>query len=392
MEWKRVAGRLALAGAAGGCLVLVTFVLLPLLAPVPTQPLETEAIVTQAPPAVSPADEVVKPLPSPLVGLRDDGGEVAVVFRAAERGKTAGETPAAGGDGVGLDAHEGPADPAEGLPPVLSAEEIAAAMERLDADGDDGEAAAQVDETYGANGANGENEAGAFGIEVPAVALVEPMAAEGDNGGQTEVYPFGEADRGRGVELRPPPFATREVQELLEVLGYAPGPLDGIWGERTAAAWRAFARDTGRRGDEKQRAPGAPEETAAPLTPAAPTPSGAAEKVEGGGAGQAGPPHAGLSPLEAAPKVVVPESLRGVMGYRMPLVSRQGVPDQVVSGVLIPAHTTFVILKPGAWELVGLEPGEVERLRDAGREAGAPAEGVKRRWNPLRPFRKRGGP
>ena len=52
------------------------------------------------------------------------------------------------------------------------------------------------------------------------------------------------------------------------------------------------------------------------------------------------------------------------MGYRMPLVSRQGVPDQVVSGVLIPAHTTFVIVKPGYWELVGLEPGEVERLRE----------------------------
>ena len=51
--------------------------------------------------------------------------------------------------------------------------------------------------------------------------------------------------------------------------------------------------------------------------------------------------------------VLVPETLRGVMGYRLPLVSRQQVPGQVVSGVLIPAHTTYVILKPGHWELVG---------------------------------------
>ena len=391
MEWKRVLGRLALAGAGAGCLALVTFVVLPRLtqAPAAPQSTEPEAVAVQPSTPAIPAKGEAEPLPSPLVGLRDDGEEVAVVFRAAEGEAAAEEVIAAGGDAALQDEHDGTADLAEGLPPVLSAEEVAAAMERLDAEGDDGEAAAQDDETHGANG---EKEAGAFGIELPAVAVAEPMAAEGDNGGQREAYPSGEGDRRRGVELRPPPFATREVQELLEALGYAPGPLDGIWGERTAAAWRAFARDTFGPRDGAQQAPGALEETAEPLTPAAPTPSGAAEEVEAGGAGQAGPPHAGLSPLEAAPQVVVPESLRGVMGYRMPLVSRQGVPDQVVSGVLIPAHTTFVILKPGAWELVGLEPGEVKRLRDARRGAGAPAEGVKRRWNPLRLFRKRGGP
>ena len=57
----------------------------------------------------------------------------------------------------------------------------------------------------------------------------------------------------------------------------------------------------------------------------------------------AGPQHAGL------PRPVrVPGTLRGVMGYRLPLVSRQEVPGQVVSGVLIPAHTTYVILQPGS--------------------------------------------
>jgi len=52
------------------------------------------------------------------------------------------------------------------------------------------------------------------------------------------------------------------------------------------------------------------------------------------------------------------------MGYRLPLVSRQEVPDQIVSGVLIPAHTTFVIVKRGAWELVDLTPEEVQALRE----------------------------
>ena len=88
----------------------------------------------------------------------------------------------------------------------------------------------------------------------------------------------------------------------------------------------------------------------------------------------------------------------GVMGYRLPLVSRQELPDQVVSGVLIPAHTTYVILQPGYWELVGLSPDEVEFLRDAAAKAKteelaarceAESAPVCRGWNPLNLFRKR---
>ena len=105
-------------------------------------------------------------------------------------------------------------------------------------------------------------------------------------------------------------------------------------------------------------------------------------------AGQAGPPH----------PVPIPGTLRGVMGYRLPLVSRQELPDQVVSGVLIPAHTTYVILQPGHWELVGLSPDEVELLRDAAAKAKteelsarceAESAPVCRGWNPLNLFRKR---
>ena len=89
--------------------------------------------------------------------------------------------------------------------------------------------------------------------------------------------------------------------------------------------------------------------------------------------GAADSPRSGLPRLEFEPPLVaverlrpvlVPQTLRGVMGYRLPLVSRQEVPAQVVSGVLIPAHTTYVILKPGHWELIGLTPAELEALRD----------------------------
>ena len=43
----------------------------------------------------------------------------------------------------------------------------------------------------------------------------------------------------------PPPRAIREAQALLGALGYRPGPADGIWGRRTAEAYRAFLRDAG---------------------------------------------------------------------------------------------------------------------------------------------------
>ena len=43
----------------------------------------------------------------------------------------------------------------------------------------------------------------------------------------------------------PPPRAVREAQRLLAALGYAPGPADGVWGDRAARAYRAFTRDAG---------------------------------------------------------------------------------------------------------------------------------------------------
>ena len=102
----------------------------------------------------------------------------------------------------------------------------------------------------------------------------------------------------------------------------------------------------------------------------------------------------GTAQLHPAP---VPNTLRGVMGYRLPLVSRQEVPDQVVSGVLIPAHTTYVILKPGYWELTGLSPDDVNALRVAAERAkadqqAAQSEPAVRGWNPFRLFKRKRAP
>lgn len=126
------------------------------------------------------------------------------------------------------------------------------------------------------------------------------------------------------------------------------------------------------------------------------TPSGGHRERRAHEAGQVGQPQAGLPPLQEG--VVVPYSLRGVMGYRLPLVSRQEVPDQVVSGVLIPGHTTYVILRQGEWELTGLSAAEVELLRLAAERAeGAEAEELaqgaddteSRGWRPFDLFRRK---
>jgi hypothetical protein len=50
--------------------------------------------------------------------------------------------------------------------------------------------------------------------------------------------------------------------------------------------------------------------------------------------------------------------------YRLPVVTQVQVPDTIVGGVLIPRHTTYVVLQPGAWQVVDAE---------ALRQPGAPA-------------------
>jgi hypothetical protein len=38
--------------------------------------------------------------------------------------------------------------------------------------------------------------------------------------------------------------------------------------------------------------------------------------------------------------------------YRLPIVTQVTVPDTIVGGVLIPQHPTYVVLQPGAWQVV----------------------------------------
>ena len=419
MGWKRIIGKLFLIGVGGGCLVLIMYVGLPWLTAQleveePPQPPGPEAILADllnAPEteeadgdrtalvgeegagSLSGTEDSAAPVAPPLVALRNDGEQLPVVFPAAESEGSQDEAIAVADDWAGEEQQDVVVDPAEELPPVLSPEEVAAAMAFAEAGGEEDTgpadtAAAPSEPFIERQGSESELEAEEqFRLTQADKTQPEAVLARGSDAG-----------RYAGIPL-PPPSATREVQQFLQASGYDPGPVDGIWGKRTARAWRSYARDTDKPAAGTEIVQSQPEENAEPPSTVSPTPSGETVEPEGPGAGQAGETRhpAGLPSQETAQPVVVPGTLRGVMGYRMPLVSRQGVPDQVVSGVLIPAHTTFVILKPGYWELVGLEPRELQRLRDmstGGKSDGAMNEGdarpVRRGWNPLRLFRRQG--
>ena len=93
---------------------------------------------------------------------------------------------------------------------------------------------------------------------------------------------------------RPPPRAIREAQALLAALGYRPGPVDGIWGRRTGAAYRGFLRDAGLPQTET-------------LTPQALRALRAvAERQSAGGAGRGAPAAVGTSPTPASREASAP--------------------------------------------------------------------------------------
>ena len=413
-------GKLFLVLAGCGALGLVIFVLMPMLTEVPEPPpppspqeivaeVMSEAVETAPEPEETRAEAIQEALrsdvgmagdsggesvmqePSPLLAVRDSGeGVSAVVPRQEEPQQDATET-------------------AQGeLPPPLSPEEIEAALPEP---GPGSEPIQAV--------------GGETVIEKPEGAAPKTFAQPAEAGN--------EAPQGQGTALAggPPvltalerpvgaaPADVREVQGLLKELGFDPGPVDGVWGSRTTEAWKAFAREAGGlvlaaagvsvgalSGDllspedleelKELEAQWEAEQASvhSESRPPSETPSPSEELSPGAAAGavRAGNQLPG-PPVEG---VTLGRNLRGVMGYRMPLISRQAVPDQVVSGVLIPAHTTFVILRPGYWELTGLTPEDVHLLKDAAARAEAEAlapqaapEPVRRGWNPLRLFRKR---
>ena len=378
--FQRGIGKLFMVAAGMGVVVLVVFVVGPmLLEPAPEPPpMAPEEIVAEVMSEPEAEEEVVDGAPAPLVPEADlpvEAEPLAAIYPAEE--ETIFEA---------------------GLPPVLSPEEIEAALsDPAPADSLPAESALAPEVTAAEQApvvAQASAEARPVG---GAVQLPDPPSQAP---WQPELTVAQDMEGGRLVEMTlPPPEATREVQELLESLGYEPGPVDGVWGDRTARAWKNFARDSADLEASVELARARPMvrreiADASPHPEASAPPSGGTGVEAAPGTGQAGPPHTGL-PLEREGRRV-PGTLRGVMGYRLPLISRQEVPDQIVSGVLIPAHTTFVILREGEWELVGLSDEEARRLRAIAAEkkarqapeASAPESQPARRWDPLRLFRR----
>ena len=66
-----------------------------------------------------------------------------------------------------------------------------------------------------------------------------------DGGAETPSAPVADADTVQVVNPEPPPEAIREAQALLRALGYRPGPADGLWGQRTGAAYKSFLQEEG---------------------------------------------------------------------------------------------------------------------------------------------------
>ena len=236
-------------------------------------------------------------------------------------------------------------------------------------------------------------------VRVPEVVIAEPTLAEVVVGAEPVVV---EPVTPEALEASEQAFAEPETLEAVEVkessgsgvprveFEMPPGRIAHEGPDGTEIIEWTFGPDIPAVVDTAAAAPSV-SSSGVPAAGEVPNPSGEPSMSPVHEAGQAGP----LSRLPPqSDSVLVPGTLRGVMGYRLPLVSRQELPDQVVSGVLIPAHTTYVILQPGYWELVGLSPDEIELLRDVATNAkadkpAAQSEPVSRRWNPLNLFRKR---
>ena len=373
-------GRLLIVVAGGGCLVVLFFVVAPLMdesAPPMTQDgIVQEVMGSDSPEAVGSDNRAagadgVMPVPSPLVGVRNDGEEVRVVFPVPE--STAVE-------------QESPVDES-GLLQALSAEDAAAARAALE--GWEAEPVAPADDLV--------VEPAEVAEPVRAVARQTGEPVDPGRSGDLALLPadsealaaakavrLTEAEKAGG-EFRAVPAPDAAVKEQLAVPQES-AKAEVLPVETVSANGTGMQRVVEVHGQRRVEF-----DLPVPLDSRTPWevshPSGGVAATE---AAQAGNP--GLSPPPVGAGAVVPGTLRGVMGYRLPLVSRQEVPDQIISGVFIPAHTTFVILKAGSWELVDVTPEELERLREAAAAKATPAtkaRPVKQGWNPLRVFRKR---
>ena len=359
---RKHVGRLLIVAAGGGCLAALIFVVLPMMnEPAPT--MTQDATVAAFPGVDETAGdeseiEAAAPMP-PLVGARNDGENVAVAFPASEAAAASEESTAED----------------DGLLQVLSADDVAAARAALE--GRDPEPVEPVE--------GGVQDKAEESQALPVIAG-ETGGPAGDDGGEEIPAASAEPEAPAVVEAEAPETAGEEMTIVPERAVAAV--------VLPAGSVRAEGRD--RPGNEVRLAVRRGEfDMPVFLGPRAlrdvSHPSGGVPAL----AAQAGNAPSGLPPRTVRAGMIVPGTLRGVMGYRLPLVSRQEVPDQIVSGVLIPAHTTFVIVKQGAWELIDLTAEEVQALREAAareeREAAAEAEAEKgaRPWTLWRALRGR---
>ena len=395
-------GRVFVILAGGGCLALMFFVVWPQMnepAPAMTPGEIVEEVLgpeDEQPGEMQAEGDEVMPVPSPLVAVRDDGEGLPVIFPAPE-----GEIP--GAQETGEIAGEVAA-----LPAVLSAEDVAAARAALEGNEEAAVGAAPAAEAVEPVDCPEECVAAApepatpeDWVQVASAPDVEPLEPDGGEAVESD----DETDAGDAAP------ADGMGEPAMEVVDVVDGPGEGAEGgapdayERMGADQVEAAAETavpeGVGGPPIVERPLLLVEAEFQVPPEAPDPSGELPGLSALEAGQAGGPESGLPPRMAEEKtegVIVPGTLRGVMGYRLPLVSRQEVPDQIVSGVLIPAHTTFVILREGWWELVDVSDEELRLLREVAaqreaEEAGAAEaepEPARRGWNPLRMFRKQG--
>ena len=396
--FRKNLGRFFIIVAGTGCLVVLIFVVLPMMNEPAPQMTQDEIVAEVLGPGVQAdvesdqeiaGDDAVMPGPSPLVGVRNDGQEVVVIFPAAESDGEGPEGEEREGEGPEPRAEEN--DEGDGgFPQILSEEDIAEATAALE--GEELEPVLPVEADSSA-----EHE---VAVSVPSEdvspATVEDMVAAhvvppaSESPGPVVAEP-GEVDMdGQEENLEPASVVSTADDEVAEA------ELEAM----IRAMVRAMASEMEKGGtDNREKVVevsgvrrsefDVPVSLDSRVRQEVSHPSGGVPETAVPEAAQAGDPEPGLPPQTG---VRVPGTLRGVMGYRLPLVGRQEVPDQIVSGVLIPAHTTFVILKAGSWELVDVTPEEVQRLVDAEARRNAPvveAESVRKGWSPLRIFRKR---
>ena len=319
-------GRLLMVAAGGGCLALLIFVVSPMLNG-PAQRMTPDEIVPEVQESydrddgseeeIAGADDVMR-RPSPPVGVWNDGREGMVVFRAAES-----ETEV-----VGLPQILSEQDVAEARA-VLEGEEPepAVAVEPDSAGESERDAAPVVEPSEAVPPASGEEMMAAL-VASPAVEAPMPAA---EAAGETNMNDATESEASLHVVPAPDTGANVEqleamVRELVRALRF--GKRENGYREAGREAWR------GRRFAEKRvRHAGVFEFSGA---------AGSLPSLRGSFGSS-------RCPRRRRPGMRNPACrrdrrtaggnrarqlwgrLRGVMGYRLPLVSRQKVPDQIVS-------------------------------------------------------------